>query len=54
MEGEFVLVEATPEAYQEIGRATVLGSTRQAPALSDGLLYLRDNHEIVCLDVSAD
>lgn len=52
MKGEFVLVQATPDAYQEIGRTTVIGSTRQAPALANGLLYFRDNSEIVCLDVS--
>ncbi|MBP85446.1 MAG: alcohol dehydrogenase [Planctomycetaceae bacterium] len=52
MKGEFVLVEATPDAYKEIGRTTVIGSTRQAPALANGLLYFRDNSEIVCLDVS--
>lgn len=51
MKGELVLVRATPKAYQEIGRSTVLGSTRQAPALAGGRLYLRDDKEIVCLDV---
>jgi hypothetical protein len=51
MAGELVLVRATPKEYEELGRATVIGSTRQAPALSDGQLFLRDNAEIVCLDV---
>lgn len=51
MKGELVLVKATPKAYQEIGRGPVLGSTRQAPALAGGRLYLRDDKEIVCLDV---
>ena len=51
MAGELVLVRATPKAYEELGRGPVLGSTRQAPALSAGRLYLRDNKEIVCLDV---
>jgi outer membrane protein assembly factor BamB len=51
MEGELVLVRATPKAYEELGRKTVIGSTRQAPALAGGLLYLRDGQEIVCLDV---
>lgn len=51
MKGELVLVRATPERYDEIGRATVLGSTRQAPALSNGRLFLRDDKEIVCFDV---
>jgi hypothetical protein len=51
MAGELVLVKANPQTYEELARATVIGSTRQAPALSDGLLYLRDDKEIVCLDV---
>lgn len=51
MKGEIILVRATPERYEELGRATVLGSTRQAPALSNGRLFLRDDKDIVCLDV---
>jgi len=49
--GEFVLARATPDSYEELGRAKVLESTRQAPALANGLLYLRDNNDILCLDV---
>ena len=51
MSGELVIVRATPQAYEELGRAPVLGSTRTAPSLAGGLLYLRDDQEIVCLDV---
>lgn len=51
MTGELVVVRVTPKAFEEIGRTEVLGSTRQAPALSNGMLYLRDDKEIVCLDV---
>ena len=51
MKGELVLVRATPDKYDEIGRTTVIETTRQAPALANGLLYLRDDKEIVCLDV---
>lgn len=51
MAGELVLVRATPKEYQELGRGPVLETTRQAPALAGGLLYLRDNKDIVCLDV---
>jgi outer membrane protein assembly factor BamB len=51
MKGEFILVAASPIAYKEIGRATVIGTARQAPALSAGLVYLRADREIVCLDV---
>jgi outer membrane protein assembly factor BamB len=51
MAGELVVVRATSKGFEEIGRQQVLGSTRQAPALAEGLLYLRDDKEIVCLDV---
>ena len=51
MKGEFVLVRANPEEFEEIGRATVIGKTRQAPALANGLLYFRDDNEILCLDI---
>ena len=51
MKGELVVVRISPKSYQEIGRAKVIGTTRQAPALANGLLYLRDDREIVCLDV---
>jgi outer membrane protein assembly factor BamB len=51
MAGELVVVKASPAGYEEIGRKQVLGPTRQSPALANGLLYLRDDKEIVCLDV---
>jgi outer membrane protein assembly factor BamB len=51
MKGELIVARATPDRYDEIGRSSVLGSTRQAPALSNGRLFLRDDKEIVCLDV---
>jgi outer membrane protein assembly factor BamB len=51
MKGELVIVRATPERYDELGRANVLGSTRQAPALAGGRLFVRDDQEIVCVDV---
>ena len=52
MKGELVIARVSSERYEELGRATVLeGSTRQAPALSQGRLYLRDDRDIVCFDV---
>ena len=51
MKGELIIARATPKAYEELGRATILGQTRQAPALSDGRIYMRDDKEIVCVEV---
>ena len=51
MKGELVVVRADPKQFEEIGRKKVLDSTRQMPSLAGGLLYLRDDREIVCLDI---
>jgi outer membrane protein assembly factor BamB len=51
IQGELVVVNANPKKFEELGRKMVIGKTRQAPALAGGLLYLRDEREIVCLDV---
>jgi outer membrane protein assembly factor BamB len=51
IQGELVVVNASPKKFEELGRKTVIGKTRQAPALAGGRLYLRDEREIVCLDV---
>jgi outer membrane protein assembly factor BamB len=50
MKGELVVVQATPDGYQELGRQQVCKQTRQAPVLAGGLLYFRDDAEIICLD----
>jgi outer membrane protein assembly factor BamB len=47
--GELVLFEATPEAYREKARATVLSKPCRAPiALANGLLYGRDDQKLMC------
>ncbi len=49
--GELVVVEATPEAYKEVGRAKVLdGNCWNAPVLCEGKIYCRNHRgDIVCL-----
>lgn len=49
--GDLVLVRAAPSGYEELARADVGITTRQAPTLVDGRLYLRDFDNIVCFDV---
>jgi outer membrane protein assembly factor BamB len=51
MAGELVVIDATPDEYRELGRKKVVGSTRQAPSLADGRLYVRDGRQVVCFDV---
>lgn len=38
MNGEVAIVEATPKEFKELGRATIMETTRQAPTLSNGFL----------------
>jgi outer membrane protein assembly factor BamB len=48
-DGDLVLVEATPAAYREKARASVLGKQCRARiALANGKLYARDERRLVC------
>jgi len=51
MVGEIVIARADPHGYAELGREAIMGGTRQPPTISDGRIYLRDNREVICLDV---
>ncbi|MCA8995758.1 MAG: PQQ-binding-like beta-propeller repeat protein [Planctomycetaceae bacterium] len=51
MDGELVIVQATPNKFVELSRAPLFGETRQAPSLANGLLYVRDNAEMVCVKI---
>ena len=49
--GELVLVEPNPEKYVELARAKVCRSTWAHPALSQGVLYVRDDREISAISL---
>jgi outer membrane protein assembly factor BamB len=50
--GELVLAAASPQAYRALAQAQILRPTvRALPALSDGLLFLRNDDTLVCLDL---
>ena len=53
MEGEVVIVEASPKEFHELARATIMETTRQAPALANGHLFVRDDKDVICIDVNA-
>lgn len=53
MNGEVVIVEASPAEFKELGRAELMETTRQAPTLSNGFLFVRDDKEVICIDVRA-
>jgi len=51
--GNLALVEATPETYKEKTSAQILkGRCFTPPAFADGKLYLRNETEIVCLNLT--
>ena len=42
----------TPEAFRPIAKAQILPPTVRAyPALADGLLYVRNDNTLVCVDL---
>jgi outer membrane protein assembly factor BamB len=50
--GELVLASASPETFRPLARAQVLPPTvRALPALAEGLLYLRNDNTLICLDL---
>jgi outer membrane protein assembly factor BamB len=50
--GELTLAAASPAAFQPIATAQILPPTIRAyPAFSDGLLFLRNDDTLVCLDL---
>lgn len=53
-QGQLILAEATPAGFHEKGKVKVMeGKTWTAPVLSRGRLYLRDEDEMIVLDVRA-
>jgi len=50
--GELILAPASPQAFKPIARAQILqGVARPYPALADGLLYVRNENTLLCLDL---
>lgn len=50
--GTLVLIAASPEKYQELGRLQVCGSNWCHPAYANGRLYFRDGQELYGLDLN--
>jgi hypothetical protein len=46
-QGECILIAADPTAYRELGRFQACGKTFSHPAVSNGLLYIRDSRELI-------
>jgi outer membrane protein assembly factor BamB len=51
-DGELVLASASPQQFRPVARARLLPATvRSYPALSQGLLYARNENTLVCVDL---
>ena len=51
-DGVAVRFAADPKAYREVARAKVIGGVvRAAPALADGRLYVRNENQLLCLQL---
>lgn len=49
--GNISLFEATREEFRELAKARVCGATWAHPALSEGILYMRDEKELIALQM---
>jgi outer membrane protein assembly factor BamB len=49
--GRLTLIAPDPKGYRELCRSKVCGQTWAHPALSNGRLYLRDERELICLQL---
>jgi outer membrane protein assembly factor BamB len=53
--GELVLVEATPDAFRELGRVQALTTgpkTWNNPAIAHGRIYVRNEEQMACFDLT--
>ena len=49
--GELTLVEPNAKEFKPLAKCKVCGKTWAHPALSDGRLYLRDEKELICVEL---
>jgi outer membrane protein assembly factor BamB len=49
--GMLRLLEHDPKGYRELAQAQVCAATFVTPALANGLLYVRDGKEVVCVEL---
>jgi outer membrane protein assembly factor BamB len=51
--GNLILAEVTRRGFHELAKARVCRGTFNSPALSNGRLFVRDDHEVICLDLNS-
>lgn len=52
MKGELVLVRATPKGFNELGRRSLFGKTRQSLSIANGHGYIRDDRDVLCVKLT--
>lgn len=50
--GDLVLVQPDPKEYRELARSKICGATWAHPAVADGRLFIRDNKELICVQLA--
>ena len=53
IEGELVIAKADASGFQELSRATLVGKNRQTLSIANGCGYLRDDSEVVCIELAS-
>jgi outer membrane protein assembly factor BamB len=51
-QGNLVLLDPNPKEYRELARTKICGNTWAHPAIANGHLYIRDNNDLVCVQLS--
>jgi outer membrane protein assembly factor BamB len=49
--GDLVLLEPSVKEYKELSRSKICGKTWAHPAVADGKLYIRDEKELICVEL---
>jgi outer membrane protein assembly factor BamB len=52
--GNLLLLDPNSKEYRELARSKVCGETWAHPALANGKLYIRDQKELICLQIPQD
>ncbi|MCS6851343.1 MAG: PQQ-like beta-propeller repeat protein [Gemmataceae bacterium] len=50
-DGQLVLIDPDPKGYRELARAKICGKTWAHPALANGRLFVRDDRELIAVDL---
>lgn len=50
-EGDLVIARAEAKGFEELSRVTLVGKTRQTLSIANGLGFLRDDSEVVCIEL---